>query len=83
VVASDLAIGNSHGRAGSDTPALGLVDAGGKIEEGSGLALDDQIERGLSGRVAQHYFATGGLDRELVLRNRCRIPAGEGANEQR
>jgi hypothetical protein len=36
----------------ADAPALGLVDAGGEIDEGSGLALDDQKEGGLSGRGA-------------------------------
>jgi hypothetical protein len=45
VIAGDLTVWNSHARIGADTPALGLSDTGGEIDEASGLALDDEIER--------------------------------------
>src|SRR4051812_25859405 len=81
-IAGYSAIRNSNAGPGCNTRALGPIDTGGEIDEGSSLALDDQIEYGLSGCVAQHYFPTSGVDCELVLRYRCGVPARERTGEQ-
>src|SRR4051794_21121905 len=80
LVAHDLAIRDPRRRPRCHVLAAGARDAGRKVEYRRGLALYDEVERRLPGRIAQDDFLTRGLNGELVVSLGGGVSAGEGSH---